>query len=235
LEQPKINQSLVLRDTLVVVLAFTSGFVDALTFLRLGVFASVLTGNTVLVALAIGSGDFLHAVTLLVAILGYISGVAIGARIANPTPLPQKIWPRAITKALVVEFLVLLLLAIGGFFASAKPSGPFLYTPVALAALAMAIQSAAVHSLGLPDISTTYITGTYTTFISRLVGPRSSKSLKNTESGTVGKRLYVYVIVMYVLAAIAGCMAESHWLLEALIIPVITIGFVISVARIRMY
>jgi uncharacterized membrane protein YoaK (UPF0700 family) len=87
LEQPKINQSLVLRDTLVVVLAFTSGFVDALTFLRLGVFA------TVLVALAIGSGDFLHAVTLLVAILGYISGVAIGARIANPTPLPQKIWP----------------------------------------------------------------------------------------------------------------------------------------------
>jgi len=93
LEQSKINQTLVLRNTLVVVLAFISGFVDALTFLRLGVFASILTGNTVLVALAIGSGNILHAVTLLVSILGYISGVAIGARIANPIPVPQKIWP----------------------------------------------------------------------------------------------------------------------------------------------
>ncbi|MGC2681252.1 MAG: hypothetical protein WA323_05230 [Candidatus Nitrosopolaris sp.] len=49
-------------------------------------------------------------------------------------------------------------------------------------------------------ISTTYITGTYTTFISRLVSPRRSK----TGKVTVEKRLYVYVIVMYVLAAIAG-------------------------------
>ena len=62
------------------------------------------------------------------------------------------------------------ILAIAGFFATAKPSGPFLYSLVALAALAMGIQSAAVQALGLPDISTTYITGTYTTFISRLVG-----------------------------------------------------------------
>ncbi|MFZ0223693.1 MAG: hypothetical protein WAM42_18580 [Candidatus Nitrosopolaris sp.] len=79
-------------------------------------------------------------------------------------------------------------------------------------------------------ISTTYITGTYTTFISRLVSPRRSK----TGKVTVEKRLYVYVIVMNVLAAIAGCAMETHWLQEALIIPVISIGFVIAVARIRM-
>jgi uncharacterized membrane protein YoaK (UPF0700 family) len=87
-------------------------------------------------------------------------GVTIGARIANPTPAPEKIWPSAITKALLIEFLVLLLLAIAGFFAPAEPSGPFLYPLVALAALAMGIQSAAVQALGLSDISTTYITGT---------------------------------------------------------------------------
>ncbi|MGA8082900.1 MAG: hypothetical protein WB988_13665, partial [Candidatus Nitrosopolaris sp.] len=44
----------------------------------------------------------------------------------------------------------------------------------------------------LVGISTTYITGTYTTFISRLVSPRRSK----TGKVTVEKRLYVYVIVM---------------------------------------
>ena len=219
-----------MRNTLVVVLAFTSGFVDAVAFLRLGVFASVLTGNTILVALAIDSGNIPHAAVLLLAILGYISGVTIGARIANPTQAPEKIWPSAITKTLLIEFLALLLLAIAGFSATAKPSGPFLYSLVALAALAMGIQSAAVQALGLPDISTTYITGTYTTFISRLVSPRGSK----TGKVTVEKRLYVYVIVMYVLAAIAGCAMETHWLQEALIIPVISIGFVIAVARIRM-
>ncbi len=219
-----------MRNTLVVVLAFTSGFVDALAFLKLGVFASVLTGNTILVALAIGSGNILHAAIVLLAILGYLSGVSIGARIANPTAAPEKIWPRAITKALLIEFLVLLLLAIAGFFAPVKPSGPFLYSLVTLAAIAMGIQSSAVQVLRLPDISTTYITGTYTTFISRLVSPRRSKM----DKVTVDKRLYVYVIVMYVLAAIAGCAMETHWLHEALIIPVISIGFVIAVARIRM-
>jgi uncharacterized membrane protein YoaK (UPF0700 family) len=230
LEQSKLNQALIMRNTLVVILAFTSGFLDAVAFLGLGVFASVLTGNTILVALAIDSGNVLHAAVLLLAILGYISGVTIGARIADPTPAAEKIWPRAVTRALLIEFLVLLLLAIAGFFATAKPSGPFLYSLVALAALAMGIQSAAVQALGLRDISTTYITGTYITFISRLVSPRRSK----TGNVTVEKRLYVYVIVMYVLAAIAGCAMETHWLHEALIIPVISIGFVIAVARIHM-
>jgi uncharacterized membrane protein YoaK (UPF0700 family) len=93
----------------------------------------------------------------------------------------------------------------------------------------MGIQGAAVQPLGVPDIPTTYITGTYTTFISRLVSPRCLKIGKVT----VEKRLYVYVIVMYVLAAIAGCATEIHWWQEALIIPVTT-GFVIAVARFRM-
>jgi hypothetical protein len=38
----------------------------------------------------------------------------------------------------------------------------------------------AVQALGLPDISTTYITGTYTTFISRLASPRRLKIGKVT-------------------------------------------------------
>ncbi|MGA9154867.1 MAG: DUF1275 family protein, partial [Candidatus Nitrosopolaris sp.] len=40
------GQTLIVRNMLVVVLAFTSGFIDALSFLGLGVFASVQTANT---------------------------------------------------------------------------------------------------------------------------------------------------------------------------------------------
>jgi Protein of unknown function (DUF1275) len=45
------GQTVIVRNMLVVVLAFTSGFIDALSFLGLGVFASVQTGNTVLLGL----------------------------------------------------------------------------------------------------------------------------------------------------------------------------------------
>jgi len=133
------GQTLIVRDTLVVVLAFTSGFIDALAFLSLGVFASVQTANTVLLGLAFGSGNILQALLSLIAIICYIGGVAIGARVVNPTPIPEKIWPRAVTKAFVIEVLVLLLLAIGGFFAGNKPTGPVLYVLVALATIAMGI------------------------------------------------------------------------------------------------
>lgn len=65
-------ESPVIRNMLVVVLAFTSGFIDALSLLGLGVFASVQTGNTVLLGLAIGSGKIFQALISLAAIRGYV-------------------------------------------------------------------------------------------------------------------------------------------------------------------
>lgn len=225
------GQSVIMRNMLVVVLAFTSGFIDALSFLGLGVFASVQTGNTVLLGLAIGSGKIFQALVSLAAITGYIGGVALGARIVDPIPVPPKIWPIAITKALIVEVLVLSLLAIVGFSAGGKPSGLILYTLIALATVAMGIQGAAVRALGVSDISTTYITGTWTGLISGLV-----RQHHPTASGKkrVETRLQAAVLIVYVLAAIAGGVAVTNWLVKATIIPVISIGLVIAVARFRM-
>ncbi|MGB8933679.1 MAG: YoaK family protein, partial [Candidatus Nitrosopolaris sp.] len=50
------SQTVIVRNF---VLAFTSGFIDALSFLGLGVFASVQTANTVLLGLSIGSENIL--------------------------------------------------------------------------------------------------------------------------------------------------------------------------------
>ena len=66
---------------LAVVLTLASGATDVATFIRLGsVFASVMTGNLVLLGLAIGRSGALatHAV---VAIAGYSVGVAAGTRL----------------------------------------------------------------------------------------------------------------------------------------------------------
>ncbi len=49
------SQILYLRNILLVALASMSGFMDAKSFIGLDVFASVLTGNTVLLGLAIST------------------------------------------------------------------------------------------------------------------------------------------------------------------------------------
>jgi uncharacterized membrane protein YoaK (UPF0700 family) len=75
---------------LVLVLAFTSGFIDVISFLGFNVFASVMTANTVLLGLAIGSGNIINALGSVLALVGYIGGVALCARIVEPESDPQK-------------------------------------------------------------------------------------------------------------------------------------------------
>src|SRR5205807_6232889 len=106
------GQTVIVRNMLVVVLAFTSGFIDALSFLGLGVFASVQTGNTVFLGLAIGSGNIFQALVSLAAITGFIGGVALGARIVDPSPVAQKIWSKVVSKDYILEVLVLLVLVL---------------------------------------------------------------------------------------------------------------------------
>ena len=77
---------------------------DAISFIGLNVFASVLTGNTVLLGLAISTGNILNVIVPLVAITGFIGGVALGNRLAEPNlDFQKKIWPATVTKALLVE------------------------------------------------------------------------------------------------------------------------------------
>ena len=149
----------------------------------------------------------------------------------DPTPGTQKIWSKAVTKAFIMEVLVLLLLAIVGFSAGGKPSGLVLYTLIVLATVAMGLQGAAVRALGVSDVSTTYITGTWTGLISSLVRQRH---LTISGEKRVETRIQAAVVIVYVLAAIAGGVAVTNWSVKATIIPVITIGLVIAVARIRM-
>src|SRR5207302_9586905 len=69
------------RDLLLVALTFAAGAVDDVVFLRLDVFTAVMTGNIVLLGLAIGQGAFRNALRSLIALLAYSVGVVARARI----------------------------------------------------------------------------------------------------------------------------------------------------------
>lgn len=149
------------RDCLVVVLALTTGAVDALSYLRLGkVFSSVITGNLALLGVSAGERDAGLAVNAGLALAGYGAGVLAGGALAGPPGRDQPTWPRQTTVTLAAELLLLAGWSGGWLAAAGHPSGAARLILLAVAAAGMAMQATAVRRLG--PMSTTYLTSTLT-------------------------------------------------------------------------
>ncbi len=162
------------RDTLIVALTLVTGATDAIGFIRLGgVFTSVMTGNMVLMGVAAGKGEGTLAVHTGVAFVSYVFGSLVGGGIAGRPESEDRIWPRPVTLALCVEFILFAAFAIGYEAAGAKPLGTTAYALLGLNAVALGVMSGAVLRFGIPGLSTTYLTGTLTTVVARLGSHRS--------------------------------------------------------------
>jgi uncharacterized membrane protein YoaK (UPF0700 family) len=150
-----------LRDGLVVVLALTTGSVDAMSYLRLGkVFSSVITGNLALLGVSAGQRNTGLAVNAGLALAGYGLGVLAGGALAGIPEKGQPTWPRRATVTLAAELLVLAGFSGGWLAAGGHPSGGPRLALLAAAAAAMGMQAVAVRRLG--PMSTTYLTSTLT-------------------------------------------------------------------------
>ena len=150
------------RDAMLVMLSMAAGCVDAVGYLGLGqIFVANMTGNTVLLGLALGQAKGQAALRAVVALAGFVVGVAVGAAIVGPGR-GRSAWSPAVTAALALELLVLVAFAVGWLLAETEPAGLAVYPLIVLPSLAMGVQSAAVRRLGIPGVATTYITGTLT-------------------------------------------------------------------------
>jgi hypothetical protein len=122
-------------------LSLASGCMDVLSFLKLGyVFTSAMTGNTALLAIAIGHGRLLAAFRSLCALLGFALGVVLATLLYAPWNAEQRA-RGALTRILLVELVFL-----GGcatlWSACVEPIPPtVLYAVIALAALSMGMQA----------------------------------------------------------------------------------------------
>ena len=221
------GQSVEVRDALVAALAFASGSVDALCFLALGgVFASLMSGNAIILGLRIGQGNFALASHSLVPILAYMGGAALGWIIASPGRAREEIWPRPVTKMFVAEFVLLAIFATGAFLSGSSLSQLDLYALVALASIPMGMQSAGVHILGVSGVSTTYITGTLTSFVIGIVSLNRAPASKKTIKQEQDTRVQLTVLLLYILGAATGGLAGTEFELKAALIPVIVVGLV---------
>src|SRR3989442_7262726 len=78
-------------------------------------------------------------------------------------------WPPAVTRAIFLEGVILGIFAVTWHLPGVARSGSVVYALIALSAVAMGMQSAAIRHLNVPGLATTYITGTLTSFMARVV------------------------------------------------------------------
>jgi uncharacterized membrane protein YoaK (UPF0700 family) len=136
-------------------LSVASGAVDAISFLKFGVFTSAMSGNTVVLGIAIGRGELRLGVTAAIAFAGYFVAAGLSRPICdlegrNRRPL------------LILLSLEVLLLA--GFVGLGLTRGVGLSgAPViALAGMAMGVQATAARLLKTSGINTVVFTSTLT-------------------------------------------------------------------------
>jgi uncharacterized membrane protein YoaK (UPF0700 family) len=205
------------RDSLLVALTFAAGAVDAVAFLGLHVFTAVMTGNLVLLGVAIGQGAVRNALRGLVAVGGYGIGVLAGARIVGA--LPRDTWSPAVTRALTLEAALQAAFLGGWILTDATPDGLAAVVLIAISGIAMGLQAATTRGVA-PGRSTTYLTGTLTGLL--------------TELSALGVRPdwwhRVSIVIALVWGALAGAVVFTNVPLVAPAIPLIVVAAVVLIA-----
>ena len=210
------------RDALVVVLTFVSGATDALGFVRLGnVFTSVMTGNMVLLGVAAGRQQAALALHAGDAFVGFVVGALVGARVAGRPVEAQPMWPRAVSRALAVELLAFIVVAAWWEAVGGHPTTDTTYALLAVNAVALGIQSSAIIRFGVAGLSSTYLTGTLTTFVASLA----------TRSGPFPRRSLALLVSVVVGAALGGVLTVEVPRAAPLVPIVLVVAVLVSARR----
>lgn len=224
-------------------LSAASGCVDTVSYLGLGyVFTANMTGNTVLLGIALGQANEEQALGVGVALAGFVLGVAGGAVITGRRLEGRSVWPRAVTASLACELVVMFAFAVGFYLAGGSPDGGARYLLIALSAVALGTQSTAVRSLGVGGVTSTYVTGTITDVTERAVS-RVRWALSSTEGGDESAKrastsirdltIPAYVWVAYCLGAIVGGAAMLRYPSGTVFVPVVLVALVVVGAPLR--
>jgi uncharacterized membrane protein YoaK (UPF0700 family) len=146
------------RTACLLALAFTGGLMDATSYVGTQVFSGNMTGNTVLVGIALGAGHYHDVAARLCALAAYFAGVLFGARAEGERSDDDGTPARA---ALRLEAAALVLFAALWFLPASTPR---LYELVVCGSIALGFQTAATRRSFGKSSSTTYMSGTLARF-----------------------------------------------------------------------
>jgi uncharacterized membrane protein YoaK (UPF0700 family) len=186
------------------VLTFTTGLVDAVSYLGLGrVFTANMTGNIVFLGFGIAGSGGLPVVAPLVSLASFLVGAGGGGILAARMAERQ---PNHLARALGIEVSLICVAAVLAVAIDVRPNALSSYLVITLLALAMGVRNATVRRLGVPDLTTTVLTMTLTGLAA------DSPPAGGSGKGSVRR-------VTAVLAMLTGALAGALLLKASLALP----------------
>lgn len=223
---PPPTQSVVLGRRVVFFLGGAAGYLDAVGYLTLGLFTANMTGNTVLLGIAIGQGNRAAMVRVLLALAAFVGGAAAGALLLRGRRTGSAFGLEAVCVAVGLAAWLHLRQPHPGRVIPDPAAFPL----IALLSAAMGAQSAAVRRLGDQRISTTYVTGTLTSLavdtVSRILARRGGAPQSPSNPAEPGSPLPLLIGIWtsYVAGAVAGGFAQQRWGFESIVLPLAAIA-----------
>jgi len=192
------------------VLTFTTGLVDAASYLGLGhVFTANMTGNIVLLGFGIAGSGGLPVIAPLVSLGAFLTGAGAGGVLARRA---GKRDPERLSRALLIEAGAIGAAVLVAAAIDVQPSRFSGDLVIALLALAMGVRNATVRRIGVADLTTTVLTMTLTGLAadSPAAGGKGEGSVRKTVavaamlSGAVAGALLLKTSLALPLAAAAA-------------------------------
>jgi uncharacterized membrane protein YoaK (UPF0700 family) len=186
------------------VLTFTTGLVDAVSYLGIGhVFTANMTGNVVFLGFGIAGGGGLPVVAPLISLAAFMAGAGGGGVLAVRLAGRH---PRNFAWALAIEVSLIAAAAVIAAAVDVHPNDVSGDTVIALLAIAMGVRNATVRRIAVPDLTTTVLTMTLTGLAadSILFGGSGKGTTRRTAA---------------VLAMLAGALVGALLLKTSLVLP----------------
>ncbi|MBS1879878.1 MAG: DUF1275 domain-containing protein [Actinobacteria bacterium] len=191
------------------VLTFTTGVIDAASFLGLGnTFTANMTGNVVFLGFGIAGAGGLPVVAPLISLAAFLGGAACGGRMAVG---PER--TLHLSRAMLIEVGLILLALVWTLAVGVTPGRFSADLVIALLAFAMGVRNATVRQLEVADLSTTVLTMT-------LTGLAADSTLAGGD-GSGRDRRTMAVVAMLVGAIVGALLLQVDLSLDLLLAAVL--------------
>jgi len=206
---------------LMLALTFGTGVIDAVGYLGLDrVFTGNMTGNVVILGMAVVGADDLPILGPVVALLGFMAGAALAGRTLRST---GEAWGGR-SSLLLGLVAVLMLGCAAGLAVVDDPDHVTAAVVTTVLGLAMGVQAAAARVVAVKDVTTVVVTST-------LTGLASDSALGAGKPGSSARR--VAAVVLILLGAAAGALALKHSLVLGLVLSGVLVTLVAVVGEVH--
>ena len=227
LKRLKAAEQARLHLILMLVLTFSTGVIDAVGYLGLDrVFTGNMTGNVVILGMALIGGNNLPVVGPSIALGCFMLGAVIAGRTLRPEPAG---WSRRTTALLAAVGVTMTAVAAVLFVHAPHGGDPVTLAITGALAVAMGIQAATARHLSVKDVTTVVVTST-------LTGLAADSRLGGGKGVHAGRRFSAVVLILAG-ATVGAALLRVHPGYGVLLTAVLTVSVALAggIARQRAH